>query len=160
MPMRPPNQYFKVQANQPRFGMPMGEGIEPRKNRPIGDAFMNPIEEQGFGGINARPIPPIKGHFEPQVEEPWLGRRPARQQRQQQKFGHNATPPRHANQFGEPRGAQWVMMSIRMLGMIQEELEVILEGQVSGKGLITETPIDRSKMEHHGSNGEQQNQGQ
>ena len=92
MPMRPPNQYFKVQANlrehfpitpqegqgvplgvEMRNAMPMrplnqdfrvqvhanGWGFEPRKNRPIGEGFMNQIEEQGFGGINAKPIPSL-----------------------------------------------------------------------------------------------------
>jgi hypothetical protein len=51
-------------------------------------------------------------------------------------------------------------MSIRMLGMIQEKLEVIMEVQGSGKGLITGTPISKSKMDLHGNKEEQGIRGQ
>uniref|UniRef100_A0A2N9I7C7 Uncharacterized protein n=1 Tax=Fagus sylvatica TaxID=28930 RepID=A0A2N9I7C7_FAGSY len=134
--------------------------VEERMPRPPEVVQPAAQPRQGFWGINARPIPPIRGHFKPQVEEPWLGRRPAKQQRQEQQFSHNAALPRHANQFGEPRGANGVMMSIRMLGMIQEKLEVIMEVQGSGKGLITGTPIGKSKMDLHGNKEEQGIRGQ
>jgi hypothetical protein len=79
MPMRPPNQDFKVQANQPRVGMQMGEGFENRQNGPILGEFGDPIEERRIMWNNARFMPPFQGHFDAPYVEPWLRRRQGRQ---------------------------------------------------------------------------------
>uniref|UniRef100_A0A2N9EMM8 RNA-directed DNA polymerase n=1 Tax=Fagus sylvatica TaxID=28930 RepID=A0A2N9EMM8_FAGSY len=79
MPMRPPNQDFKVQANQPRVGMQMGEGFENGQNGPILGEFGDPIEERRIIWNNARFMPPFQGHFDAPYVEPWLRRRQGRQ---------------------------------------------------------------------------------
>ena len=78
MPMRPPNQDLRVQANQPRVGMQMGEGFENGQNGPILGEFGDPIEERRNVRNNARFLPPFQGHFYAPYEEPWLGRRQGR----------------------------------------------------------------------------------
>ena len=78
MPMRPPNQDFRVQANQPQVGMQMGEVLENGQNGPILSEFGDPIEERRGVRNNARVIPPFQGHFDASYEEPWLGRRQGR----------------------------------------------------------------------------------
>uniref|UniRef100_A0A2N9EF62 Uncharacterized protein n=1 Tax=Fagus sylvatica TaxID=28930 RepID=A0A2N9EF62_FAGSY len=113
MPMRPPNQDIRLQPNQTRVGVQMGEGMENGQNRPIlgdfGDPieerrnvgtmlgsrgskgskhslspfWVNPIEERRNVGNNARFMPPFQGHFDAPYEEPWLGMRQGRQQGQQ-----------------------------------------------------------------------------
>uniref|UniRef100_A0A2N9EEA7 Integrase catalytic domain-containing protein n=1 Tax=Fagus sylvatica TaxID=28930 RepID=A0A2N9EEA7_FAGSY len=83
MPMRPLNQDFRAQANQPRVGMQMGEFFENGRNGPILGEFGDPIEERGNGRNNARFMPPFQGHLDAPYEEPWLGRRQGRQQGQQ-----------------------------------------------------------------------------
>ena len=79
MPMRPLNQDFRVQANQPRVGMQMGEVFENGQNGPILGDFGDPIEERKSVRNNARFMPPFQGHFDAPCEEPWLGRRKGRQ---------------------------------------------------------------------------------
>uniref|UniRef100_A0A2N9I334 Chromo domain-containing protein n=1 Tax=Fagus sylvatica TaxID=28930 RepID=A0A2N9I334_FAGSY len=83
MPMRPLNQDFKAQANQPRVGMQMGEFFENGQNEPILGEFGDPIEERRNLRNNARFMPPFQGHFDAPYEEPWLGRRQGTQQGQQ-----------------------------------------------------------------------------
>jgi hypothetical protein len=83
MPMRPPNQDIRLQPNQTRVGVQMGEGMENGQNRPILGDFGDPIEERRNVGNNARFMPPFQGHFDAPYEEPWLGMRQGRQQGQQ-----------------------------------------------------------------------------
>jgi hypothetical protein len=83
MPMRPMNQDFRAQANQPRVEVQMGEGMENGQNRPILGDFGDPIEERRNEGNNARFMPQFQGHFDAPYEEPWLGMRQGRQQGQQ-----------------------------------------------------------------------------
>jgi hypothetical protein len=83
MSMRPLNQDFRAQANQPRVGMQIGEFFENGQNGPILGEFGDPIEERGNGRNNARFMPPFQGHFDAPYEEPWLGRRQGGQQGQQ-----------------------------------------------------------------------------
>jgi hypothetical protein len=83
MPMRPMNQDFRAQANQPRVGVQMGEGMENGQNRPILGDFGDPIEKRRNVGNNARFMPQFLGHFDAPYEEPWLGMRQGRQQGQQ-----------------------------------------------------------------------------
>uniref|UniRef100_A0A2N9GCJ4 Ty3 transposon capsid-like protein domain-containing protein n=1 Tax=Fagus sylvatica TaxID=28930 RepID=A0A2N9GCJ4_FAGSY len=73
MPMRPLNQDFRAQANQPR--------------------------ERGNGRNNARFMPPFQGHLDAPYEEPWLGRRQGRQQGQQ---GQQAQLEPILGDFGDP----------------------------------------------------------
>jgi hypothetical protein len=75
MPMRQLNQDFRVQANQPRVGMQMGEVFENGQNGPILGDFGDPIEERRNVRNNARFMPPFQGHCDDLYEEPWLGRR-------------------------------------------------------------------------------------
>ena len=70
MPMRPLNQDFRAQANQPRVCMQMGEFFENGQNGPILGEFGDPIEEIGNGRNNARFMPPFQGHFDAPYEEP------------------------------------------------------------------------------------------
>uniref|UniRef100_A0A2N9INP2 Ty3 transposon capsid-like protein domain-containing protein n=1 Tax=Fagus sylvatica TaxID=28930 RepID=A0A2N9INP2_FAGSY len=137
MPMRPPNQDIRLQPNQTRVGVQMGEGMENGQNRPILGDFGDPIEERRMwgtmlgekeGGNNARFMPQFQGHFDAPYEEPWLGMRQGRQQGQQgqqaqlepilgdfgdsiaskqQPQGQQAQPQRHASQAREPRNAPW-----------------------------------------------------
>ena len=74
MPMRPLNQDFRAQANQPWVGMQMGEFFENGQNGPILGEFGDPIEGRSVKN-NARFMPPFQGHFDAPYEEPWLGRR-------------------------------------------------------------------------------------
>uniref|UniRef100_A0A2N9FMB3 Chromo domain-containing protein n=1 Tax=Fagus sylvatica TaxID=28930 RepID=A0A2N9FMB3_FAGSY len=83
MPMRPPNQDIRLQPNQTRVGVQMGEGMENGQNRPILGDFGDPIEERRNVGNNARFMPPFQGHFNAPYEEPWQGMRQGRQQGQQ-----------------------------------------------------------------------------
>jgi hypothetical protein len=83
MPMRPMNQDLRVQANQPRVEVQVGEGMENGQNRPILGDFSDTIEERRNVGNNARFMPPFQGHFDALYEEPWLGMRQGRQQGQQ-----------------------------------------------------------------------------
>uniref|UniRef100_A0A2N9H4K3 Ty3 transposon capsid-like protein domain-containing protein n=1 Tax=Fagus sylvatica TaxID=28930 RepID=A0A2N9H4K3_FAGSY len=80
MPMRPPNQDIRLQPNQTRVGVQMGEGMENGQNRPILGDFGDPIEERRNVGNNARFMPPFQGHFNAPYEEPWQGMRQGRQQ--------------------------------------------------------------------------------
>ena len=105
MPLRTPNQDFR--ANQPRFGMPLGEPYEPRQGRPNMDAFVNLIEGQRLGGFQARPQPNFGAHFKAPREEPSLARRFQGQPGPFPPVAPHAAPPRHANHFGERRGVQW-----------------------------------------------------
>uniref|UniRef100_A0A2N9H581 Reverse transcriptase/retrotransposon-derived protein RNase H-like domain-containing protein n=1 Tax=Fagus sylvatica TaxID=28930 RepID=A0A2N9H581_FAGSY len=106
MPMRPHHQDFRVQANQPRVGMQLGEVFENGQNGPILGEFGDPIEERRSVRNNARFMPPFQGQFDAPYEEPWLGRRQGRQQGQQAQFEHHAAPPRHGIQAQE-RPRQW-----------------------------------------------------
>jgi hypothetical protein len=83
MPMRPPNQDIRLQPNQTRVEVQMGEGMENGQNRPILDDFGDPIEERRNVGNNARFMPQFQGYFDTPYEEPWLGMRQGRQQGQQ-----------------------------------------------------------------------------
>uniref|UniRef100_A0A2N9FLP0 Ty3 transposon capsid-like protein domain-containing protein n=1 Tax=Fagus sylvatica TaxID=28930 RepID=A0A2N9FLP0_FAGSY len=83
MPMRPPNQDIRLQPNQTRVEVQMGEGMENGQNRPILGDFGDPIEEKRNEGNNARFMPQFQGHFDAPYEEPWLGMRQGRQQGQQ-----------------------------------------------------------------------------
>uniref|UniRef100_A0A2N9GXV5 Ty3 transposon capsid-like protein domain-containing protein n=1 Tax=Fagus sylvatica TaxID=28930 RepID=A0A2N9GXV5_FAGSY len=83
MPMRPPNQDIRLQPNQTRVGVQMGEGMENGQNRPILGDFGDPIEERRNVGNNARFMPPFQGHFNAPYEEPWQGMRQGRQHGQQ-----------------------------------------------------------------------------
>jgi hypothetical protein len=107
MPMRPLNQDFRAQANQPQVGMQMGEFFENGQNGPILGEFGDPIEERRNVRNNARFMPPFQGHFDAPYEEPWLGRRQGRQQGQQAQFEPHAVPLRHGMHFGESREDQW-----------------------------------------------------
>uniref|UniRef100_A0A2N9I8T7 Ty3 transposon capsid-like protein domain-containing protein n=1 Tax=Fagus sylvatica TaxID=28930 RepID=A0A2N9I8T7_FAGSY len=73
MPMRPLNQDFRAQANQPRVGMQMGEFFENGQNGPILGDFGDPIEERRSVRNNARFMPPFQGHCDDPYEEPWKG---------------------------------------------------------------------------------------
>uniref|UniRef100_A0A2N9F9M7 Tf2-1-like SH3-like domain-containing protein n=1 Tax=Fagus sylvatica TaxID=28930 RepID=A0A2N9F9M7_FAGSY len=163
MPMRPPNQDIRLQSNQTRVGVQMGEssclnfkGIlmllyeEPwlgmRQGRqqgqqgqqaqlePILGDFGDPIEERRNVGNNARFMPPFQGHFDTPYEEPWLGRRQGRQQGQQ---GQQAQFEPHA---APPRH-----------GMHFEEGDQLGKGQGSTKELTIEILIGKSKMDLHGT---------
>uniref|UniRef100_A0A2N9F472 Reverse transcriptase/retrotransposon-derived protein RNase H-like domain-containing protein n=1 Tax=Fagus sylvatica TaxID=28930 RepID=A0A2N9F472_FAGSY len=86
MPMRPLNQNFRVQANQPRVGMQMSEFFENGQNGPILGEFGDPIEERRNVRNNAR--------------------------RRQARAGKHSLSPmqpllRHGMHFGDPREEQW-----------------------------------------------------
>uniref|UniRef100_A0A2N9FP25 Uncharacterized protein n=1 Tax=Fagus sylvatica TaxID=28930 RepID=A0A2N9FP25_FAGSY len=99
MPMRPPNQDIRLQPNQTRVGVQMGEGMRNGQNRPILGDFGDPIEERRNVGNNARVMPPFQGHFDAPYEEPWLGMRQGRQQGQQ---GQQAQLEPILGDFGDP----------------------------------------------------------
>jgi hypothetical protein len=99
MPMRPPNQDIRLQPNQTRVGVQMGEGMENGQNRPILGDFGDPIEERRNVGNNARFMPPFQGHFNAPYEEPWQGMRQGRQQGQQ---GQQAQLEPILGDFGDP----------------------------------------------------------
>uniref|UniRef100_A0A2N9INH3 Ty3 transposon capsid-like protein domain-containing protein n=1 Tax=Fagus sylvatica TaxID=28930 RepID=A0A2N9INH3_FAGSY len=99
MPMRPPNQDIRLQPNQTRVGVQMGEGMENGQNRPILGDFGDPIEERRNVGNNARFMPPFQGHFNAPYEEPWQGMRQGRQQGQQ---GQQAQLEPILGDFGNP----------------------------------------------------------
>jgi hypothetical protein len=99
MPMRPPNQDIRLQPNQTRVGVQVGEGMENGQNRPILGDFGDPIEERRNGGNNARFMPPFQGHFNAPYEEPWQGMRQGRQQGQQ---GQQAQLEPILGDFGDP----------------------------------------------------------
>uniref|UniRef100_A0A2N9HXW7 Chromo domain-containing protein n=1 Tax=Fagus sylvatica TaxID=28930 RepID=A0A2N9HXW7_FAGSY len=125
MPMRPPNQDIRLQPNQTRVGVQMGEGFMPpfqghfnapyeepwqgmRQGRqqgqqgqlePILGDFGDPIEERRNVGNNARFMPPFQGHFNAPYEEPWQGMRQGRQQGQQ---GQQAQLEPILGDFGDP----------------------------------------------------------
>jgi hypothetical protein len=99
MPMRPPNQDMRLQPNQTRVGVQMGEGMENGQNRPILGDFGDPIEERRSVGNNARFMPPFQGHFNAPYEEPWQGMRQGRQQGQQ---GQQAQLEPILGDFGDP----------------------------------------------------------
>jgi hypothetical protein len=99
MPMRPMNQDFRAQANQPRVEVQMGEGMENGQNRPILGDFGDPIEERRNVGNNARFMPPFQGHFNAPYEEPWQEMRQGRQQLQQ---GQQAQLEPILGDFGDP----------------------------------------------------------
>ena len=48
MPMRPPNQDIRLQPNQNRVGVQMGEVMENGQNRPILGDFGDPIRREGM----------------------------------------------------------------------------------------------------------------
>uniref|UniRef100_A0A2N9JAD1 Chromo domain-containing protein n=1 Tax=Fagus sylvatica TaxID=28930 RepID=A0A2N9JAD1_FAGSY len=99
MPMRPPNQDIRLQPNQTRVGVQMGEGMENGQNRPILGDFGDPIEERRNVGNNARFMPPFQGHFNAPYEEPWQGMRQGRQHGQQ---GQQAQLEPILGDFGDP----------------------------------------------------------
>uniref|UniRef100_A0A2N9I5J7 Chromo domain-containing protein n=1 Tax=Fagus sylvatica TaxID=28930 RepID=A0A2N9I5J7_FAGSY len=99
MPMRPPNQDIRLQPNQTRVGVQMGEGMENGQNRPILGDFGDPIEERRNVGNNARVMPPFQGHFNAPYEEPWQGMRQGRQHGQQ---GQQAQLEPILGDFGDP----------------------------------------------------------
>jgi hypothetical protein len=99
MPMRPPNQDIRLQPNQTRVGVQMGEGMRNGQNRPILGDFGDLIEERRNVGNNARVMPPFQGHFDAPYEEPWLGMRQGRQQGQQ---GQQAQLEPILGDFGDP----------------------------------------------------------
>ena len=64
MLMRPPNQEIRLQPNQSRIGVQMGEGVVYGQNRPILGDFGDSIEEARFVRNNARMVPPFQGQFD------------------------------------------------------------------------------------------------
>uniref|UniRef100_A0A2N9EH24 Amine oxidase n=1 Tax=Fagus sylvatica TaxID=28930 RepID=A0A2N9EH24_FAGSY len=107
MPMKPLNQDFRGQANQPRVGMQTGEFFENGQNGPILGEFGDPIEERRNVRNNARFMPPFQGHFDAPYEEPWLGRRQGRQQGSKHRGGRQARGRPRQYQGAHHRDPYW-----------------------------------------------------